>query len=42
MTMTPKQMVSVVKKLAAEWKYNVVSLGYPGLVLRGRPGSGTA
>jgi polyphosphate glucokinase len=36
-TMTPKLMVSGVKKLAAEWKYDVVSLGYPGLVLRGRP-----
>jgi polyphosphate glucokinase len=35
-TMTPRQMVSGVKKLAAGWQYDVVSLGYPGLVLRGR------
>lgn len=31
-TMTAKQMVSQVKKLAADWKYEVVSIGYPGLV----------
>ena len=36
-TMTPKQMVSGVKKLTAEWKYDVVSMGYPGPVLRDRP-----
>jgi polyphosphate glucokinase len=36
-TMTPKQMVSGVKKLTAEWKYDVVSIGYPGPVLRDRP-----
>jgi polyphosphate glucokinase len=35
-TMTPKQMVAGVKKLAADWQYDVVSIGYPGLVLRGR------
>jgi polyphosphate glucokinase len=35
-TMTPRQMVSGVKQLAADWQYEVVSLGYPGLVLRGR------
>jgi polyphosphate glucokinase len=35
-TMTPRQMVSGVKQLAADWQYDVVSLGYPGLVLRGR------
>jgi polyphosphate glucokinase len=35
-TMTPKQMVSGVKELAADWQYDVVSIGYPGLVLRGR------
>jgi len=37
-TMTPRQMVSGVKKLTAEWKYDVVSMGYPGPVLRDRPG----
>jgi polyphosphate glucokinase len=35
--MTPKAMVSGVKKLAADWKYDVVSIGYPGPVLRGKP-----
>jgi len=35
--MTPKQMVLGVKKLAAGWRYDVVSMGYPGPVLRGRP-----
>jgi polyphosphate glucokinase len=35
--MTPKQMVSGVKQIASDWKYDVVSIGYPGLVLRGKP-----
>jgi len=35
-TMTPAQMVSRVKKLADEWKYDVVSIGYPGMIHRGR------
>jgi polyphosphate glucokinase len=35
--LTAKQMVSGVKKLAADWTYDVVSIGYPGPVLRGRP-----
>jgi len=30
-------MVSGVKKLAADWAYDVVSIGYPGPVLGGRP-----
>jgi polyphosphate glucokinase len=30
-------MVSGVKKLARGWKYDAVAIGYPGLVLRGRP-----
>jgi polyphosphate glucokinase len=34
--MTPRQMVSGVKKLAGEWKYDVVSIGYPGVVHQGR------
>ncbi len=34
--MTPKQMVSGVKALAAGWKYDAVSIGYPGLVLHGK------
>ncbi len=36
-TLTPKQMVADVKKLAAEWKYDHVSIGYPGPVLHGKP-----
>jgi polyphosphate glucokinase len=35
--MTPARMVAGVKKLAADWKYNRVSMGYPGPVLRNRP-----
>jgi polyphosphate glucokinase len=35
--MTPRQMVSGVKKLARGWSYDVISIGYPGPVLRGRP-----
>ena len=35
--MTPQQMVDEVKKQAADWKYEVVSVGYPGVVMRGRP-----
>jgi len=33
--MTPKQMVVEVKKLAGDWKYDAVSIGYPGLVSKG-------
>jgi polyphosphate glucokinase len=36
-TMTPAQMVSGVQKIAGDWKYDVVSIGYPGPVLTGRP-----
>ncbi|MFO1475581.1 MAG: ROK family protein [Verrucomicrobiota bacterium] len=36
-TLTPRRMVAGVKKLAKDWKYDVVSIGYPGPVLRGRP-----
>jgi polyphosphate glucokinase len=35
--MTPRKMVATVRKLARDWKYDVVSVGYPGAVLRGRP-----
>jgi len=35
-TMTPAQMVSGVKELADEWEYDVVAIGYPGLIHRGR------
>jgi polyphosphate glucokinase len=36
-TLTAKQMVSQVRKLASNWSYDVVSIGYPGPVLHGRP-----
>ena len=29
-TLTAEQMVAGVKELAGEWKYDVVSIGYPG------------
>jgi polyphosphate glucokinase len=34
--MTAKLMVDEVRKVAADWKYDVVSIGYPGPVLDGR------
>lgn len=36
-TMTPAKMVRDVKRAAKDWKYDVVSIGYPGPVLHGRP-----
>lgn len=36
-TLTAEQMVSGVKTLAGTWKYETVSMGYPGPVLHGRP-----
>ena len=35
-TLTAKQMVASVKKLAGDWKYDAVSIGYPGPVIRNR------
>lgn len=35
-SMTPEQMVAKVKKLAASWEYDVVSIGVPGPVLLGQ------
>jgi polyphosphate glucokinase len=35
--LTPKRMVSGVRKVVVDWKYDVVSIGYPGPVLRDRP-----
>jgi polyphosphate glucokinase len=29
-TLTPRRIVSGVKKLAGDWRYDVVSIGYPG------------
>lgn len=34
--LTAKGMVSGVRKSAGKWKYDVVAIGYPGLVLQGR------
>lgn len=36
-TLTPDRMVKEVRKLAADWNYDVVAIGYPGLVANGRP-----
>jgi glucose-6-phosphate isomerase len=36
-TLTAEQMVAGVKTVAAEWKYDAVSIGYPGPLLHGRP-----
>jgi polyphosphate glucokinase len=35
--LTAEQMVGGVKKLAGDWKYDAVSIGYPGPILHGRP-----
>ena len=35
-TLSPRQMVDGVKKLAADWNYDVVSIGYPGVVVKDR------
>lgn len=35
--LTPKRTVAGVQKLVADWDYDVVSIGYPGPVLQGKP-----
>jgi len=35
--MSARGMVGAVKRLCADWRYDVVSLGYPGPVLHGKP-----
>jgi len=35
--MTPREMVRCVRRLARGWRYDVVSMGFPGVVLHGRP-----
>ena len=35
--LTPKRMVFGVRKLVADWNYEVISIGYPGPILRNRP-----
>jgi len=34
--LTPGRMVAAVKRLARDWRFDVVSIGYPGLVVGGR------
>ncbi len=34
--MSARRMVSEVKRLTKDWHYDVISIGYPGFVLRGR------
>ena len=36
-TLTATQMVAGVKKLAGDWKYDTVTIGYPGPVIKNRP-----
>jgi polyphosphate glucokinase len=35
--MTPEEMVAAVNKLTADWSYDVLSIGYPGVVAHDRP-----
>jgi polyphosphate glucokinase len=35
--LTPQAMVDGVKRLAGDWNYDAVSIGYPGPVLHGKP-----
>ena len=35
--LTPRRMVAAVRKLVADWKYDVISMGYPGAVHRDQP-----
>ncbi len=35
--MTSRDMVAAVKRLTASWSYDVVSIGYPGVVVHGHP-----
>jgi polyphosphate glucokinase len=36
-TLVPKSMIAGVRKITADWKYDVISIGYPGPVLHNRP-----
>jgi len=35
--LTPREMVRIVRDLAEDWRYEVVSIGYPGVVWHGHP-----
>src|SRR6202000_206374 len=39
-TLTPARMVSRVRRLTRDWKYDVVSIGYPGVVVHGKIATG--
>jgi polyphosphate glucokinase len=36
-TMTPRELVKAVKANTSGWKYDVISIGYPGPVVHGKP-----
>src|SRR2546430_15121739 len=36
-SMTPAKMVAAVRAATVGWKYDAVSIGYPGVVVHGRP-----
>lgn len=36
-TMTPSNMMTAITQIAADWHYDVVSVGYPGVVVNGQP-----
>jgi polyphosphate glucokinase len=36
-TLTPRRMVSAVKRATGGWRYDAISIGYPGAVMHGRP-----
>lgn len=36
-SMTPQKMVRLVKKCVADWRFDCISLGYPGPIINGRP-----
>ena len=35
-TLTPRQMVAHIHELTGDWQYDVVSIGYPGVVVHGK------
>src|ERR1044071_5013816 len=39
-TLTPKQMLEQLLRRVAKWRYDAVSIGYPGRVVKGRPAGG--
>jgi polyphosphate glucokinase len=39
--LTPREMVSAVLKLTEDWKYNAISIGYPGRVRNNQPSGGS-